>query len=205
MTQQKQAFDFNALLLMMVENKASDLFITAGRAPTIKISGRYHAVGKTQLSIRQAKEIVHGVMNDKQQRTFERDKECNFAITAHGLGRFRVSAFIQRECAGMVLRRIETKIPTFDELNLPPILEELAVLKRGLVMFVGGTGAGKSSSLAAMVGYRNHQVAGHIVTIEDPIEFVHEHDRCIITQREVGLDTDLQARKRNEFLFVCLG
>jgi twitching motility protein PilU len=190
MTRQKQAFDFNALLLMMVENKASDLFITAGRAPIIKIGGRFHSVGKTQLSSRQTREIVQGVMNDKQQRTFERDKECNFAITARGLGRFRVSAFVQRECAGMVLRRIETKIPTFEELNLPPILQELAMVKRGLVLFVGGTGAGKSSSLAAMIGYRNRQGAGHIITIEDPIEYVHEHDRCIITQREVGLDTD---------------
>ncbi len=190
MTQEKHAFDFNALLMMMVDNKASDLFITAGRTPIIKISGRFHSVGKISLTSRQAKEMVDGIMNAKQQRTFERDKECNFAIAAHGLGRFRVSAFIQRECAGMVLRRIETKIPTFDELHLPPILEELAMVKRGLVLFVGPTGAGKSSSLAAMIGYRNRQAAGHIITIEDPIEFMHAHDRCIITQREVGLDTE---------------
>jgi len=190
MTRQRQAFDFNSLLMMMVENKASDLFITAGRAPTIKIGGRFHSVGKTQLSIRQAKEIVQGIMNDKQQKVFEREKECNFAINAQALGRFRVSAFVQRECAGMVLRRIETRIPTFDELNLPPILKDLAMIKRGLVMFVGATGAGKSSSLAAMIGHRNLNGSGHIITIEDPIEFVYEHDRCIITQREVGLDTE---------------
>jgi len=190
MNGQNQVFDFNALLLMMVEKKASDLFITAGRAPTLKIGGRFHSVGKTELSMRQAKEVVEGIMNDKQQRVFAGEKECNFAIAAQGLGRFRVSAFLQRGAAGMVLRRIETKIPTFEELNLPPILQELAMVKRGLVLFVGGTGAGKSSSLAAMIGYRSREVAGHIITIEDPIEFVHEHDRCLITQREVGLDTD---------------
>jgi len=190
MNREKQLFDFNALLLMMVENKASDLFITAGRAPTLKIGGRYHSVGKTQLSPRQSKEIVLGIMNEKQQREFDRDRECNFAITAQGLGRFRVSAFVQRECAGMVLRRIESRIPNFGELDLPMILKDLALVKRGLVLFVGGTGAGKSTSLAAMIGYRNHKKSGHIITIEDPIEYVHEHDRCIITQREVGLDTD---------------
>ena len=130
---------------MMVEKKASDLFITSGRAPIIKIGGRFHAVGKTQLSIRQAKEIVDGVMNEKQQRTFERDKECNFAIHVENLGRFRVSAFMQRECAGMVLRRIENRIPTPEELNLPPLLQELAMVKRGLVLFVGGTGTSSGS------------------------------------------------------------
>ena len=130
MNREKQLFDFNALLVMMVENKASDLFITADRAPTLKIDGRYHSVGKTLLSPRLAKEIVLGIMNEKQQREFDRDRECNFAITAQGLGRFRVSAFVQRECAGMVLRRIETRIPKFEELELPPILKELAMVKR---------------------------------------------------------------------------
>jgi twitching motility protein PilU len=129
-------------------------------------------------------------MNEKQQRQYESERECNFAIAAQGLGRFRVSAFVQRESAGMVLRRIETNIPSIEELHLPPIVEDLAIIKRGLVLFVGATGAGKSTSLASMIGYRNHHGSGHIITIEDPIEFVHQHGRCIITQREVGLDTD---------------
>ena len=190
MTPQKPTLDFNALLMMMLEKKASDLFITAERAPTVKINGRFHPVGKSKLSARQAKEVVLSIMNEKQQRAFERDKECNFAITVQALGRFRVSAFVQREYAGMVLRRIETKIPSIQELSLPPIIEDLAVVKRGLVLFVGATGAGKSTSLAAMIGYRNEHSSGHIITLEDPIEFIHEHDRCIITQREVGVDTE---------------
>jgi len=190
MVTQTQPIDFNALLMVMVEKKASDLFITAGRAPTVKINGRLHSVGKTQLSARQAREIVLSIMNEKQQRTYERDNECNFALASPSLGRFRVSAFVQREAAGMVLRRIETRIPTIAELDLPPIIEDLAMTKRGLVLFVGGTGAGKSTSLASMIGFRNARGSGHIITIEDPIEFIHEHDQCIITQREVGLDTE---------------
>jgi twitching motility protein PilU len=185
-----QVLDFNALLQMMVDNKASDLFITAQRPPTLKINGRFHPVGKTSLSPRLSKETVLGIMNEKQQRDFDRTKECNFAITAQGLGRFRVSAFVQRECVGMVLRRIQTRIPTIEELSLPPILEDLAGTKRGLVLFVGATGAGKSSSLAAMIGNRNQTASGHIISLEDPIEFMHEHGRCIVTQREVGLDTE---------------
>ncbi len=190
MPRQSSPFDFNALLQMLVERKASDLFITAGRPPVVKINGRFHPVGKSELSARQARELVLSIMNEKQQREFERDKECNFAIAPQGLGRFRVSAFVQRERAGMVLRRIETHIPSFEELNLPDILEDLSMTKRGLILFVGATGAGKSSSLAAMIGHRNRNGAGHIISIEDPIEFVHEHGRCIVTQREVGLDTD---------------
>ncbi len=190
MSRQGTGFDFNALLQMLVDRKASDLFITAGRPPVVKIHGRFHPVGKSELNPRQAKELVLSIMNERQQREYERDKECNFAIAPQGLGRFRVSAFVQRERSGMVLRRIETQIPTFADLNLPPILEDLSVVKRGLVLFVGATGAGKSSSLAAMIGYRNRNGAGHIISIEDPIEFVHEHGQCIITQREVGLDTD---------------
>jgi twitching motility protein PilU len=190
MTQRSPLLDFNALLMMMIERKASDLFITSGRPPTVKIHGRFHPVGKTELSPRQARDVVLSIMNEKQQREFERDKECNFAIAPANLGRFRVSAFIQRERAGMVLRRIETKIPTLEELHLPPLLEDLSVVKRGLILFVGATGAGKSTSLASMIGHRNQFGAGHIITIEDPIEFVHEHGRCIITQREVGLDTE---------------
>lgn len=183
-------FDFNSLLSMMVEKKGSDLFITAGCAPTVKINGRFIPVGKTSLTPRQAREIVLGIMNEKQQRAFERDRECNFAIATPNLGRFRVSAFVQRECSGMVLRRIETKIPTIADLNLPTIIEDLATTKRGLILFVGATGSGKSTSLAAMIGFRNMHGSGHVITIEDPIEFIHEHNRCIITQREVGLDTD---------------
>jgi twitching motility protein PilU len=183
-------FDFNALLMMMVDKKGSDLFITAGCAPTIKINGRLHAVGKVPLTARQAREIVFSIMNEKQQRAFERENECNFAIASPGFGRFRASAFVQREATAMVLRRIETRIPSVGELGLPPIVEELAMAKRGLVLLVGATGAGKSTSLAAMVGFRNKNGSGHIITIEDPIEFVHEHDHCIISQREVGLDTE---------------
>jgi twitching motility protein PilU len=190
MNQQSPILDFNALLVMMNERKGSDLFVTAGRPPVVKIHGRFHPVGKTELSARQAREIVLSIMNEKQQREFERDKECNFAIAPANLGRFRVSAFVQRECAGMVLRRIETNIPTLEELHMPPLLEDLSVVKRGMVLFVGATGAGKSTSLASMIGHRNHFGSGHIITIEDPIEFVHEHGRCIITQREVGLDTE---------------
>ena len=183
-------FDFNSLLVMMVEKKASDLFVTAGRPPMMKIHGRFHPVGKTALSSRQARDTVLSVMNEKQQREYERTNECNFAISAQSLGRFRVSAFVQREAAGMVLRRIETRIPTFEELHLPPILQDLAMVKRGLVLFVGATGAGKSTSLAAMIGYRNRTGTGHIISIEDPIEYIHDHDQCIITQREVGLDCE---------------
>ncbi len=185
-----RSLDFNAVLMMMADKRASDLFITAGRPPTLKIEGRFHAVGKASMSSRQARELVLGIMNQKQQKEFEQHKECNFAINAQGIGRFRVSAFVQRDRAGMVLRRIETRIPTVEELHLPEIIKDLAMLKRGLVLFVGATGAGKSTSLAAMIGYRNHRSSGHIITLEDPIEFVHEHDRCIVTQREIGLDTE---------------
>lgn len=183
-------FDLNALLTMMVEKKGSDLFVTAGCPPTAKIGGRFHTIGKNALSQRQARDVVLSIMNDKQQKAFERDRECNFAISTQNLGRFRVSAFVQKESAGMVLRRIETRIPTPEELKLPEIIKDLSVTKRGLILFVGATGSGKSTSLASMIGYRNKYGSGHIITIEDPIEFIHEHNRCIITQREVGLDTD---------------
>ncbi|KOR31189.1 twitching motility protein PilT [Achromatium sp. WMS2] len=175
---------------MMVEKKGSDLFVTAGCPPTAKIGGRFHTIGKNALSQRQARDVVLSIMNDKQQKAFERDRECNFAISTQNLGRFRVSAFVQKESAGMVLRRIETRIPTPEELKLPEIIKDLSVTKRGLILFVGATGSGKSTSLASMIGYRNKYGSGHIITIEDPIEFIHEHNRCIITQREVGLDTD---------------
>ena len=182
--------DFNALLKLMVSKKASDLFITAGIPPSIKVNGRISPVSQSTLTPDQAREVVFSVMNDHQRTEFERDHECNFAISATGIGRFRVSAFVQRNFAGMVLRRIETSIPTTDELHLPPVVKNLAMVKRGLVILVGATGTGKSTSLASMIGYRNQNSTGHIITIEDPIEFVHQHKQSIVNQREVGVDTD---------------
>jgi twitching motility protein PilU len=178
------------LLASMVENEASDGFITVGVPPSIKVHGKISPIAATPLSAEKSLQIVLGVMNDEQREYFDKHNECNFAITREGLGRFRASAFVQRGLAGIVLRRIETRIPTVEELNLPPIIEELAMLKRGLVIFVGATGTGKSTSLAAMIGHRNHNSSGHIISIEDPIEFVHEHGKCIVTQREVGMDTE---------------
>ncbi|MFT5451098.1 MAG: twitching motility protein PilU [Enterobacterales bacterium] len=182
--------DFEALLKLMVSKQASDLFITAGVAPSIKINGKVVPVTQRALTPEKAREVVLSVMNEEQRKEFSRTHECNFAISAHGIGRFRVSSFQQRNHVGMVLRRIETTIPTIDELRLPTILNDIAMTKRGLVIMVGGTGTGKSTSLAAMIGYRNRNSTGHIISIEDPIEFVHNHDKCIVTQREVGIDTD---------------
>lgn len=182
--------DFEGLLKLMVTKKASDLFITAGVPPSIKIHGKVMPVTQRALTPEKAREVVLSVMNEEQRRDFARIHECNFAISAAGIGRFRVSAFQQRNHIGMVLRRIETTIPTIEELRLPNILKKLSLTKRGLVIFVGATGTGKSTSLAAMIGYRNRSTTGHIISIEDPIEFVHNHDKCIITQREVGIDTE---------------
>lgn len=182
--------DFHALLALMVENKASDLFITADKEPCLKINGVIRPVGSQRLNAEQARQLVEGIMTDRQRVEFGRDKECNFALHVPSLGRFRISAFQQRDAAGMVLRRIETQIPTLEELNLPPLLSELAMATRGLILYVGGTGAGKSSSLAAMIKYRNEHGNGHIITIEDPIEFIHPHAKGIVTQREVGMDTE---------------
>ncbi len=182
--------DFNSLLKLMVHKDASDLFITAGVAPSLKVNGKVNPVTQATLTPSQAREIVYSIMSPEQRQQFDSTRECNFAISASGIGRFRVSAFQQRNHAGMVLRKIETKIPTIEELHLPPILRDFAMTKRGLVMFVGATGSGKSTSLAAMVGYRNKNSTGHIVSIEDPIEYIHQHEGCIVTQREVGLDTD---------------
>ena len=181
--------EFESLLKLMVHKNASDLFITAGVAPSLKINGKIGPVTQATLTPIQAKEIVFGIMSPAQKEDFIRESECNFAISASGIGRFRVSAFMQRNNAGMVLRKIETTIPTMESLGLPPILKELAMTKRGLIMFVGATGSGKSSSLASMIGFRNKNSTGHIITIEDPIEFIHHHEGCIVTQREVGLDT----------------
>ena len=181
--------DFDKLLKVVVEQGASDLFITAGLPPSIKVSGKMVPMSKTALTPEQAKEMVHSTMNEAQIQEFEAERECNFAIHSPIAGRFRVSAFYQRNFAGMVLRRIETDIPSVDDLQLPEAIKKLAMTKRGLIIFVGATGTGKSTSLAAMIGYRNANSKGHIITIEDPIEFVHEHKGCMVTQREVGVDT----------------
>jgi len=182
--------EFDSLLKLMVYKNASDLFITAGIPPSIKVDGKITPVGKASLTPDQSRNICYSIMNRKQREEFERKRECNFALSRSGIGRFRVNVFQQRNQAGMVLRKIETKIPSFKDLNLPPILQELSMTKRGIVLFVGGTGSGKSTSLAAMVDYRNTNSSGHIITIEDPIEYVHQHKGCIVTQREVGIDTD---------------
>ncbi len=183
-------FDFTSFLKLMVHKKASDLFITAGVAPSLKVQGRIVPVTQSPLSVQQSRDMVLNVMTPGQREEFEKTHECQFAISAQGVGRFRVSCFYQRNCVGMVLRRIESKIPTIEELNLPPVVQQLAMTKRGIIIFVGGTGTGKSTSLAAMIGYRNQNSSGHIITIEDPIEYVHKHEGCIITQREIGIDTD---------------
>lgn len=177
------------LLQKMVDAKASDMFVTAGMPVAAKINGELLPIEEVPLSADDALAIVLACMNDKQKNEYLTHKECNFAI-ANDAGRFRVSAFFQRDQAGMVVRRIVTKIPDVDELGLPPILKELIMSKRGLLLFVGGTGTGKSTSLAALIGYRNKNARGHILTIEDPIEFVHDHAKSLITQREVGIDTE---------------
>ncbi len=182
--------DFKALLTLMVQKKASNFFITAERAPTMKIDGTLVEVSKSILTADQAMKVVLSIMNQRQKTEFENTKECQFAITLPDLGRFRVSAFTQRDAAGMVLRRIENEIPDADALHLPQILKSLIMEKRGLIIFVGGTGTGKSSSLAALIRHRNMNSSGHIITVEDPIEFHHPHLGCIVTQREVGVDSE---------------
>ena len=182
--------DFDSLLKLMVHKNASDLFITAGVAPSLKVNGKVSPITQTTITPGQSEEIVTSIMTPAQRETFARHNECNFAISASGIGRFRVSAFRQRNHAGMVLRKIETTIPKIEDLGLPPIIRELAMTKRGLVIFVGATGSGKSTSLAAMLGFRNENSTGHIISIEDPIEYIHNHKGCIVTQREVGLDTE---------------
>jgi twitching motility protein PilU len=178
------------LLRRVVDRKASDLFITAGFPPAIKIDGEIRPQMERALAPEQSAVLVRSIMNDRQSREFDASKECNFAIAPLGIGRFRVSAFVQQGQMGCVIRQINAKIPTFEELELPQVLQELALAKRGLIVVVGGTGSGKSTSLAAMIGYRNEKTHGHIVTIEDPVEFVHLHKGCVITHREVGVDTE---------------
>ena len=186
---QAQKF-MHELLRVMLSRRASDLFITAGFPPAIKVDGRLTPVSNQTLTPQHTVELTSGIMNEKQQKEFEETQECNFALAVTGVGRFRVNAFVQQQRVGMVLRTIMTQIPKFEELGLPPVLKDISLTKRGLVIFVGATGSGKSTSLAAMVGHRNDNSYGHIVTIEDPVEYVHEHRNCIVTQREVGVDTD---------------
>ena len=187
--EQAQKFT-NDLLRLMVNKKGSDLFLTAGFPPAIKIDGRITPVSNQTLTPQHTLELARSIMNDKQAYEFESTKECNFAISPPDIGRFRINTFIQQGRTGIVCRTINSVIPKFEELGLPEVLRDVSMTKRGLVIFVGGTGSGKSTSLAAMVGYRNENSQGHIITIEDPIEYVHEHNKCIITQREVGVDTD---------------
>jgi len=178
------------LLQLMVQKNGSDLFITSGFPPAIKIDGRVVPQSNQVLSSQHTAELARAIMNDRQAAEFEATKECNFAISPAGIGRFRVNAHLQQSRVGLVLRTISQTIPTIDELRLPAVLKDVAMSKRGLVIFVGGTGTGKTTSLAAMVDFRNEHSYGHIITVEDPIEFVHPHKNCIITQREIGIDTD---------------
>jgi twitching motility protein PilU len=178
------------LLRRVIERKGSDLFITAGFPPAVKVDGEIRPQTERALTPEQSSILVRAIMNDRQSKEFDASKECNFAISPPGIGRFRVSAFVQQGHVGCVIRTINATIPTFEELDAPPILKEVVLSKRGLVIIVGGTGSGKSTTLAAMVGYRNDKTRGHIVTIEDPVEFVHPHKGCVITHREVGVDTD---------------
>jgi twitching motility protein PilU len=178
------------LLRLMTSKGGSDLFITAGFPPAIKIDGKMTPVSSQALTPSHTADLARSIMNDKQTAGFELTKEANFAISPGDLGRFRVSAFVQMSCVGMVLRTITTTIPRLDDLRLPEVLKDIVMTKRGLVIMVGATGSGKSTTLAAMVGYRNENSHGHIITIEDPVEYVHPHKNCVITQREVGVDTD---------------
>ncbi|EGF31214.1 Twitching motility protein PilU [Oxalobacteraceae bacterium IMCC9480] len=189
--EREQATKFmNDLLRLMVSKNGSDLFITTDFAPAFKIDGKIMPVSNQLLPASHTIELARAIMSDRQAAEFEATKECNFAISPGGLGRFRVSAFVQQQKVGMVLRTITTEIPTVEQLGLPPQLKDIAMTKRGLVIMVGATGSGKSTTLAAMIGYRNEHSHGHIITIEDPVEYIHPHRNCIVTQRDVGLDTD---------------
>ncbi|MDA8256028.1 MAG: PilT/PilU family type 4a pilus ATPase [Betaproteobacteria bacterium] len=178
------------LLTMMMQKKGSDLFITAGFPPAMKIDGKMTPATTQPLSPQHTQELARAIMNDKQAAEFEATKECNFAISPASIGRFRVNAFVQQGHVGIIMRTINVKIPEMEDLKLPAVLKDVSMTKRGLVLFVGGTGSGKSTSLAAMIGYRNQNSYGHIITIEDPVEYVHDHRNCVVTQREVGVDTD---------------
>ncbi len=189
--EREQAIKFmRDLLKLMIEKKASDLFITVGFPPAMKIHGKMTPVSKTELTPENTKALAYAVMNDKQLKEYEATKECNFAVAPVGIGRFRANAFIQQSFCGLVLRVIETEVPNLEKLGLPEVLKDVVMTKNGLVIMVGGTGSGKSTSLAAMIDYRNANTYGHIITIEDPVEYVHPHKNCVITQREVGVDCD---------------
>lgn len=189
--EREQAIKFmRDVLKLMVGKGSSDLFVTEGFPPAIKVDGKIMPISKTKLTAENTKELTYAIMNDRQFKEFEATKECNFAVAPTGIGRFRVSAFVQQGRVGMVLRTINTEVPTIDELGLPEILKDIVMTKRGLVILVGGTGHGKSTSLAAMIDYRNENSYGHIITVEDPIEFIHPHKNCVITQREISVDTD---------------
>ncbi len=178
------------ILKAAVKHDASDVFITAGRPVTLKVNGRMATLSQDVLQDDEARDLVLSTMSDAQKKTFEREKECNYALETKGAGRFRISALYQRNKIAMVMRRIKDEIPTIEEIHVPQVIKELSMTKRGLVIFVGATGSGKSTTLAAMIGYRNQNSTGHILTIEDPIEFDHKHAGCVVTQREVGIDTD---------------
>jgi twitching motility protein PilU len=178
------------LLRGMITQKASDLFITAGFPPAFKVDGKMTPVSQQVLTPQHTMELANSIMNDRQAAEFEASHECNFAISPAGIGRFRVNVFMQQQRIGMVLRTITTKIPDLTQMGMPEVLKDVAMTKRGLVILVGGTGSGKSTTLAAMLGYRNQNSYGHIITIEDPVEFVHEHINCLVTHREVGVDTN---------------
>jgi len=189
--EREQAIKFmRDLLKLLIEKEGSDLFITVGFPPAIKVHGKIMPISKTELTADNTKALAYAVMNDKQLKEYEATKECNFALNPVGVGRFRANAFVQQGYCGLVMRTIETEIPNLDKLKLPEVLKDIVMTKRGLVIMVGGTGSGKSTSLAAMIDYRNQNSFGHIITIEDPIEYVHPHKSCIIMQREVGMDTD---------------
>jgi twitching motility protein PilU len=189
--EREQAVKFmQDLLKLMIEKKGSDLFITVDFPPAMKIQGKMTPVSKTALTPDNTKAMVYAVMNDRQLKEYEATKECNFAVAPKGIGRFRANAFIQQGFCGLVMRVIETEVPNIDKLGLPEVLKETVMVKNGLIIMVGGTGSGKSTSLAAMIDYRNQNSYGHIITIEDPIEYVHPHKNCLLMQREVGVDTD---------------
>jgi twitching motility protein PilU len=189
--EREQAIKFmRDLLKLMIEKKASDLFVTVGFPPAMKIQGKMTPVSKTGLTSENTKAMAYAIMNDRQLKEYEATKECNFVVAPAGIGRFRANAFIQQGFCGLVMRVIETEVPNMDKLKLPDVLKDVVMVKNGLVIMVGGTGSGKSTSLAAMIDYRNQNSYGHIITIEDPIEYVHPHKNCVITQREVGVDTD---------------
>ena len=189
--EREQAIKFmQDLLKLMIEKKGSDLFITVGFPPAMKVQGKMTPVSKTALTSENTKAMAYAIMNDRQLKEYEATKECNFAVAPKGIGRFRANAFIQQGCCGLVMRVIETEVPNIDKLGLPEVLKETVMTKNGLIIMVGGTGSGKSTSLAAMIDYRNQNSYGHIITIEDPIEYVHPHKNCVIMQREVGVDTD---------------